>query len=164
MRKKSDEESELIKWSARDERFEFNGNEVNVEEYFKERHDIILRYPDMPIILCGRLGYFPIEFLHYEADRLRDANEKIHTESALAYYDEFSGAKRIEHIKEIRKDVDRNEIVSEKVLPQCALEIETENAVFPARRLCAPKLEFGENEVVRPQNGSFNLNGKKFKR
>jgi len=160
MRKKGDE-AELIKWSARDEVFEFNGKEVNVQEYFQQRHGITLRYPDMPIILCGRLGYFPIEFLYQEADRLRNANEKAMTETALSYHDNFSGSERIDHIKKIREDVDRMKI-SQNLLLEFALKIERTNAVFQARRLRAPDLLFGNNVSVHPDNGSINLAGKGF--
>ena len=50
--------------------------EISVADYYKERYNIVLKYPHLPIINTGYRGYFPVEFLFQAQEKVFGANDK----------------------------------------------------------------------------------------
>ena len=50
--------------------------EISVADYYKERYNIVLKYPHLPIINTGYRGYFPVEFLFQAQEKVYGANDK----------------------------------------------------------------------------------------
>lgn len=85
--------SDKILWSARDSRvysFDFDGVETTVNQYFKDKYGITLKFPHMPIIFAGN-GWFPIEFVYQTFAKTRGAHSEDMKSKSLMYWDEHAG-------------------------------------------------------------------------
>ena len=69
--------------------------------YYKERYNVTLRYPKMPLIFLGNKEWFPIEFLSQSFGKMRAANKPEQVKAVLEYYDQNAGSRNIVNIKDM---------------------------------------------------------------
>jgi hypothetical protein len=71
-----------------------------VASYFESRYGIKLRFPHWPI-MCTKDGYFPVELLMQAKEKVFGENDQAKINAVLKFKDEFSAARRIQHIMEV---------------------------------------------------------------
>jgi hypothetical protein len=140
-----------------------------VAEYFNSKHGVKLKYPKMPIILTREYGYYPIEFAFQAFEKVKGANSPEQCRDVLAFHDEFSGYKKIDHltasISEMEKLVQYKTGQDLRVLAsQFNFQINKDPVTVEATVLPEPSLNFGTANKSRVVNGSWNLADAKFKR
>ena len=176
---KADEKHECMKiiWGADDETL-YSFEEKNPKDgvppknytvfsYNKERYNIILKYPKMPIVFLGNREWFPIEFLYQAFGKTKGANSREHVAGVLGYYDENSGTRCVDNISNLSRiacqQLQRNGLSFEHILRQFNLRRSTDAVELEAKVLPEPQLAFG-NTKASLRNGSWDLRDKIFKR
>lgn len=150
------EDTVRIKWSAHDESFQMRGEDrtVTVAEYFQIAYDIVLEYPNMPLI-CTQVGWLPIEFLFQASSRVSGNDEKRVTE-VLKYHDQFAGMQRMEHLTNLIDLAFKEGGPSSFEKTSGAFGVSVRSSVpwvCPAQRLPAPQLQFQNHIEVLEQSG-----------
>ena len=142
-------------WTADDPKgsFEYRGQKVTVNDYFSMRYHLNLKYPKMPVVLTKKYGYYPIEFMFQAKGIVKVQNSDVQSQSKLAYHDQFSGVKKIDHLQKAIANLQID--IEAKV----DLEIAKESVSLNAIRLAEPELTFGNGETQDVDNGFFKMIG-----
>ena len=126
--------------------------------YFKERYNVTLRYPKMPLIFLGNKEWFPIEFLSQSFGKMRAANNTEQKNAVLEYYKQNAGSNYIANIKDmVDKVSDRLSSMGmnlDMILKQYNLRRKSEPVQLMARVLPLPTLNFAEREAFL-KNGDW---------
>jgi len=139
---------------------------VSVNEYYRKKYSIQLRYPCMPIVYCGKLkGWIPVEFLVQAFSKMKDANSDAQKNAVLEYYDRNAGNGNVVNIQNMLKQasrvLERRGLNVSHILSQYNLRLNDNPIEVMAKVLPEPNVNFA-NEQARLNNGSWNLMGKKF--
>ena len=136
------------------------GRKVSVAEYFKEEYNIVLKYPNLPLVLkSNKKTAFPIECLsiipgqrfmsRLKGDQISEMI-RITMRKPNHYRDEITAA-----VKQSLK-FDQNPYIQ-----SFGLAVGNEPMKIDARVLDAPKILLKNNSLA-PRDGAWNLRGSKF--
>jgi hypothetical protein len=171
------EKEPRIKWSSWDETFEMKVREKDgkdeewimishtVKSYYEDVYGISLQYPFMPIVRIGNQGFFPVELLFQELARVPNANDPEKVNQVLRYHDAFAGSSRMDHICQIKEEASgsgANSLI--EGLKAFSLSVDQQPRIMKAMRIAAPALRFDNATESNAHSGSWNLDGKVFKR
>ena len=129
-----------------------------VFSYYKERYNVALRYPKMPLIFLGNKEWFPIEFLSQSFGKMRAANKPEQVKAVLDYYNQNAGSRNIVNIKDMVDSVSGRlssmGMNLDMILKQYNLRRKSEPVQLMARVLPLPTLNFAEREAFL-KNGDW---------
>lgn len=146
--------------TARTVKFDYDGKQISVEEYYRLKYKVTLKYAHLPLIDAGKGGAIPMELAHLEP--LQRYNFKLNPEQTAAMI----------KIAVTRPKV-RKEAIEEKVallglgndpyLRFYGVEFERTFTKTQAKIIQPPTLKFRGNGKVTPQfQGRWDLRGMKF--
>jgi hypothetical protein len=172
MKRLDDATTEGIMWGADDpsvHKFEVKDRDGEnpvthtVASYFKERYNIVLRYPKMPLIFIGGKELFPIEFLFQRFGKLKGANLPEHVQAKLEYYNKKAGSQYVDNIDALSRQAFTRlgslGLDADAMLRQYNLRRSNEPVQMEARLLDEPTLNFHEETRAELKNGSWAIKG-----
>ncbi|KAK2460730.1 hypothetical protein APHAL10511_007200 [Amanita phalloides] len=143
--------------------FDHNGTRTNVAQYFRQKFNRPLRYPDMVCVEIGKGAMFPLEFCTVPEGQIarRQVPPDVTREMVA-----FSTVKPPERFRNIGNGIRLLAYGQSDYVRQFGLTIDTSGPIrLDARLLMPPKLQYGpgskEKNIV-PRNGSWNMADKKF--
>ena len=145
-----------------------------VASYFKEKYNITLKYPKMPIVFLGNKEWFPMEFLYQNFGKMRGANSQDHKDAVLQYRDINAGTKYVENIRDISamaeeqsNRLERMGLTISDVLKLYNFRKSSTPVELVAKVLQEPELKFAAYSALL-KNGSWGVmkggQGSKFKK
>lgn len=136
---------------------------INLAAYYKKVYNKDLRYPRLPCVIYGKKNYVPLEFVDIEPFNGLPPNKLLPDQAADMI--RVAGARppdRLARIKHWRSTLAWEQ--QEKV-KAWGLQIRPDLAEVQARILPTPTVRYagdGQQGVMRPSFGSWNLKGKRF--
>ena len=130
-----------------------------VYTYNKERYDLTLKFPKMPIVFLGNKEWFPLEFLYQTFGKMRAANSPEHVKAVLDYYNMHSGAKymgNVSAVTEASNRIKRMGLNISDILKQYNLRKSSDPVKLEARVLQEPTLAFAEENAFL-KNGDWSV-------
>ena len=119
-----------------------------VFSYNKERYNIVLQFPKMPIVFLGNKEWYPIEFLYQSFGKMKAANTPEHVKAVLDYYNTHAGTKYIGNVTEMfNKACNRMSAIGlnyDQILQQYNLRKKSDPVELEARVLEEPTLKFSD--------------------
>jgi len=142
--------------------------EITVAAYYKERYNMELRYPHLPLIHIGRNNMMPMEFLFRASGKMKGANATDQVQAVLGYYDEKAGFECVNNISQLARiaceKLEQNGVSFTSILERFNLRRNPEPQRIMAKVLTEPKLAFSQNQPARVNNGSWNLMNARFQK
>lgn len=136
-----------------------------VEQYMRQRHNVQLRFPHMPMIFLkdGRdEGFYPLEFIFQAFGKLKGTDNNAHV---LRFNDEFASTKRLDHLEMIKRHAEQVQRDSGQelstLLRQFNLEASPEPLTLTATVLQQPVIHFHSRHAF-PRDGSWDLRNIRF--
>ncbi|KAL1857831.1 Protein argonaute [Paecilomyces lecythidis] len=137
-----------------------NTRRLTVMDYFKERYNIDLRYPDLPMVeMTKKEVYYPMEFLTIEG--LNKYPYKL-SEYQTAKMIKFAVSRPAERLKSIEKCKETLSHGDDPVLASFGMKVENNMIKTKARLLPNPEVQFGNQKLNPGTAGRWDLRGKKF--
>ena len=125
--------------------------QYTVYSYFKERYNITLKFPKMPIVFLGNNEWFPIEFLSQSFGKMRAANSPDQVKAVLDYYNKHAGTNYVGNVSDMAHAASRRlgdmGLNINDVLQQYNLRKAEEPIKLEARVLPEPTLKFAEYDA-----------------
>ncbi|KAF9523774.1 argonaute-like protein [Crepidotus variabilis] len=159
----------LSSMNARQFRFkvaEYNDEEYTVEQYFKKKYNLTLRYPDVPLVDVGgqKQNLMPAELCQILPDQpFRGKLTDEHTAEMIKY---AAKPPNINAIAITTKGLEKLGFGANRS-PQMAafgVSVGSEMAVVPARILPPPRIQYGKGTPSVDDKASWNLRDVKFSR
>ncbi|KAJ9102416.1 hypothetical protein QFC21_002816 [Naganishia friedmannii] len=136
---------------------------TNIAAYFKKVYGKDLRYPRLPCVMYGKKNYVPLEFVDLEPFNSLPPNKLSPDQTAdMIKIAAQRPPDRLARIKDWRSKLAWEQ--QEKV-KAWGLQIRPDLAEVQARVLPTPNVQYagqGQQGMMRPAFGSWNLKGKKF--
>ena len=134
---------------------------VTVEQYFKQKYNVILQYYDLPMVeMTKKDVVYPMEVLGVEG--LQRYPHKL-TEYQTSNMIKYAASRPADRLTSIRKSKEMLEHHKDPVLQTFGLAIDGNMIRSKARLLPNPDIQFGANQRHNPgTNGRWDLRGKKF--
>ena len=135
---------------------------ISVAQYFKERYGITLTYPNLPLVISQRDDAFPLELCYTpEGERYQEALQGAETSDFIRACTTNARLRRTQ----IQDHLKRLGWHSQPLLQGFGIAVSTSELECRALLLPLPVPNFGSgSDVSVPRSGSFNLQGKRFKR
>lgn len=152
----------LTKDSARDTRFQLSTGETkSVRDYFREIYKLQLRYDFLRCLQVGteqKPNYLPIEVCNIVPGQ---QYQKKLDESQVSKMMGIACQGPAGRETSIRKSVLENKYNSAKRANEFGIEVDNNPTSVQARILPAPTLRYHGSESCYPENGAWNMRGKK---
>lgn len=147
--------------SARDEKFEKDGKQVSVAEYFAKEYNIRLQYPDLPLVKMtkGKNTMLPMEVLRVKPNQRYTSKLDERQTSAMI---KFAATPAADRWKSIDHGLKMLDWPNDPVLKAFGLKIDTSPKTVDGRILAAPTVKFAVGEAKPGTSGRWDLKGKKF--
>ncbi|CDJ26672.1 unnamed protein product [Triticum aestivum] len=152
----------LTKDSARELRFQLStGESKTVRDYFRETYKLQLRYDFLRCLQVGteqKPNYLPIEVCNIvPGQRYQKKLDDSQVSKMMAIACQSPAGRETS----IRKSVLENKYNSAKRANEFGIEVDSNPTSVRARVLPAPKLRYHGTESCFPENGAWNMRGKK---
>lgn len=135
--------------------FEGEKGRISVDEYFKDKYNVRLRYPWLPVAKVGGKGaMLPFEVMKI-APRQR-YNKKL-GDQQLATLIRSAAKPADERQREIEQWVKKAAINQDPVARQFGVQMEHKMVTLQGRVLKAPELEYANKQIIRPQKGAWDM-------
>ena len=152
----------LVFQGARDVKFEDrNGKMISVYDYFAQKYNIRLQYPDLPLVKMtkGKNTVLPMEVLTLkDMQRYQYKMDERQTSNMI----KFAVTPPQERLVAVQNGLNMLDWNNDPVLKHFGVEIDTKKTVVDARVITAPKVQFGQGEAKPGISGRWDLKGKKF--
>lgn len=147
--------------SARDHKFEKDGKETSVYEYFQKEFNVRLQYPDLPLVrmTSGKNTMLPMELLKLENNQRYTSKLDERQTSAMIKFAATPPTDRWASIQHGLKMLDWN---NDPVLKAFGFKIDTNPKTVDGRLIPAPTVRFATGEAKPGTSGRWDLKGKKF--
>ena len=116
---------------------------LNLEQYFRKRYNVILEYPELPVVEMMKEIYYPMEFLVIEG--LRRYPWKL-DEYQTAHMIKVAVSRPAEGLKAIQQSKAALDHQNDPVLKTFGLKVESQMLRTKARVLPNPEIEFDGNQ------------------
>jgi len=145
----------LSRTSARDTYFDGENGRISVDQYFREKYNISLRYPCLPVAKCGGKGaLLPLEVLKIAP---RQRYQKKLGDQQLATLIRSAAKPANERQKEIENWVQKAAINEDPVAKAFGISMERDMVNLKGRVLEPPQLEYGDKMYVKPNKGAWDI-------
>jgi len=135
--------------------FEGEKGRITVDDYFKDKYNIRLRYPWLPVAKCGGKGaMIPFEVLKIAP---RQRYQKKLGDQQLATLIRSAAKPADERQREIEHWVKQAAINNDPVAQQFGIQMEHKMVQLKGRVLKAPELEYANKQMARPQKGAWDM-------
>lgn len=147
--------------SARDEKFEKDGKQVSVYEYFAKQYNIRLQYPDLPLVkTTGKKGIMlPMEVLKI------DQNQRYQfkmDERQTANMIKFAVTPPPERWQAVEHGLRMLDWQNDPVHQAFGLKINPKKVIVPGRLIVAPTVKYAAGDKKPGTSGRWDLKGVKF--
>ncbi|OGM41385.1 eukaryotic translation initiation factor 2c [Aspergillus bombycis] len=134
---------------------------ITVEQYFKKKYNLLLTYPDLPMVEMTKKGIvYPMEYLTIHGLHKYPWKLNEYQTSQMIKYAAARPADRLNSIHKSKRMLDHSK---DPVLQTFGLQIDENMIRTKARLLPNPDIQFGGNQRHNPgTNGRWDLRGKKF--
>ncbi|KAM0687971.1 hypothetical protein COBT_000778 [Conglomerata obtusa] len=152
--------SGLSSASANEIKFEYEGKETSVAEYFELKYKR-LEYPDLPCVVRRRKGrddvFFPLEVLKIAPkQKCNNKLDDIQTSQMI----KIAVKTPIKRFELLKQKMQQLAITNNDTLKQFNVVFDKDFLHCKGRVLEPPQLEYGRgrgNNIIRPERGSWNL-------
>lgn len=145
--------------SARTVKFEYNGQDMTVADYYAGKYKAFLRYGNLPLIDAGKGGYIPMEFAWVEP--LQRYPFKLNPEQTAAMI-KIAVNRPADRKREILQHVSHLQIQNDPYLKHYGVNFEPQFTKTEASILSPPTVNFGQGNADPKFSGRWDLRGKKF--
>lgn len=145
--------------TARTVKFDYNGKQTSVAEYFSQKYKAHLRFSNLPLIFAGKAGMFPMEFAVLEP--MQRYPFKLNPDQTAAMI-KFAVTRPPARRADIEGQVSSLRLSEDPYLRQYGVQFEPGFTRTEARILPAPKVDFSVGSADPKFSGRWDLRGKKF--
>ncbi|KAJ3275401.1 hypothetical protein HDV01_000693 [Terramyces sp. JEL0728] len=146
----------LSKDSALSMRFEKDGKQISVADYFQDEFNLRLRYPNLPLALKGNgKTAFPLECLSIQpAQRVKEKLNGTQTSDMIRATVQRPSDRRKQIEDAVTQSLKYNE---NPYMKSFGVKVEPKMMEIQSRILPAPKVLLGDNQALNGQDGSWNM-------
>ncbi|KAI0832378.1 argonaute-like protein [Trametes gibbosa] len=142
------------------------GQNLSVEQYFKQAHNYALRYPNLPCVELGSGALIPMEVCHIFAGQIM--RKQVPPEKTKDVLD-FATKKPQERLNSIKAGLGVLAYGQSEYVRQFGMVVQPNAVPFSlqARVLDPPTLQYGQGSkqlTIKPRDGAWNMIDKKFYR
>lgn len=143
---------------ANEETFDWNGNNVTVANYFAEKYNIHLKYPNLPCVQVGtKCTLLPMECCHIiPGQHCRKKLSELQTASMIKKT-AVPPKDRFQRLVEAARNLEKT---SADFCNEFEMRIDPVPLKVEARVLDPPIIRFGNDKNVKPISGVWRLDGK----
>ncbi|KAL6820698.1 Piwi domain-containing protein [Trichoderma camerunense] len=145
--------------NARTVKFDYNGRDISVADYYREKYKAHLRHAHLPLISTGKNGYIPMEFAFVEP--MQRYAFKLNPEQTAAMI-KIAVTRPNVRKNDIMKNVRDLQLPQDPYLRHYGVQLELSFAKTEARVLAPPIVNFGQGTADPKYSGRWDLRGKKF--
>ncbi|KAK7415854.1 Protein argonaute [Neonectria magnoliae] len=145
--------------SAKNVKFELDGVQTSIQEYYRKKYNVTLRFANLPLIDAGKGGKIPMELAWLEP--MQRYPFKLNPEQTAAMI-KIAVTRPPVRKSDIQKNVGDLQIGSDPFLREYGVTFETQFAKTDAKILPAPIVKFGQGNAEPRFAGRWDLRGKKF--
>lgn len=139
--------------------FEYNGSQISVADYYKQKYKAHLKYPSLPLIFAGKAGHIPMEFAHIES--MQRYAFKLTPDQTAAMI-KIAVTRPQQRRGDIEKNYQGLQLTADPYLKMYGVEFEPTFTKTDAKILPAPQVNFGQGNADPKFAGRWDLRGKKF--
>ncbi|KAG9122255.1 hypothetical protein FRC07_001456 [Ceratobasidium sp. 392] len=134
--------------------FDRNGTQISVQQHMQEQHGFRLQFPKAPCVIVNRDAAFPMEFLKILPHQLlkRPVPPEL-TPEVL----NFSTQRPDERLRQITQGFQQLQYTQSDYLRGANVDVNNQPVEIAARVLAPPEIGFGDKQVTRVQNGTWNM-------
>ena len=151
----------LIYQSAREYKFEKDGQKISIYDYFARTYNVRLQHPELPLVKMtrGKNTVLPMEILKINQNqRYQYKMNERQTASMI----KFAVTPPPERWGAITHGLGMLDWANDPVLKAYKMQINPNKTVVDARLITAPTVKFGGGEAKPGTSGRWDLKGKKF--
>ncbi len=153
--------SGLSSSSAKNEIFDCDGKKVSVSQYFKEKHNITLQYPDLPCLKLGNNGAcIPMELCEIMDGQRKQGKLTKEQSQAMIKHTALPAPERQQLINNLVRNA---KFDKDEFLADFGFKVSQGMQALTGRVLEPPMIEYGQAEKERPRNGAWNMQHKSYK-
>ncbi|KPM33983.1 Protein argonaute [Neonectria ditissima] len=145
--------------TAKNVTFEYDGVQTTIQDYYRKKYNVTLRYANLPLIDAGKAGKVPMELAWIEP--MQRYPFKLNPEQTAAMI-KIAVTRPPIRKADIQKNVGDLQIGSDPFLREYGVTFETQFAKTDAKILPAPVVKFGTGTAEPRFSGRWDLRGKKF--
>ena len=145
--------------SARNVKFDYNGKDITIFEYYRQKYKVTLRHSYLPLINAGKKGLIPMELAFVEP--MQRYPFKLNPDQTAAMIKIAVTRPNIRK-QDIQKNVNDLQIGTDPFLREYGVSFQTQFASTDARILAPPVVKFGQGTADPKFAGRWDLRGKKF--
>ncbi|KAK2754064.1 hypothetical protein FQN54_007233 [Arachnomyces sp. PD_36] len=140
-----------------------NTQTITIENYFRTRYNVILNYPELPLVEMTKRGVvYPMEILTLTPDQIQRFPFKL-DDLQTASMIKFAVSRPNVRMKSIEQSKAAFNHLGDPVLKGFGLRVDDRMIKTKARLLPNPEILFGGNQRLNPGTaGRWDLRGKKF--
>ncbi|CAH1728334.1 unnamed protein product [Chironomus riparius] len=134
-------------------KFEHNGKQITVQQYFENEKKIRLRFPNLPVLWVGskvKKTYLPIEFCEVPPGQ---ATNKKCTPNVTRGLIRYSATSTDERKRKIRELLDKINYEIDPTVKGFGIKVDKTFEKTEARVIDPPKLKYRNNALVTPDRG-----------
>lgn len=140
--------------------FDFDGGKISVQDYYRKKYSVNLRYPNLPLIDAGKGGKIPLELAWVEP--MQRYPFKLNPDQTAAMIKIAVTRPNIRK-QDIQNNAKQLSIGVDPFLKEYGVSFEAQFAKTEARILPPPAVKFLGNATCEPKfSGRWDLRGKKF--
>ncbi|KAL6893135.1 Piwi domain-containing protein [Trichoderma longibrachiatum] len=140
-------------------KFDYNGREISVADYYREKYKATLKYPFLPLIATGKNGHIPMEFAFVEP--MQRYAFKLNPEQTAAMI-KIAVTRPNVRKGDIMRNIADLRLQQDPYLKFYGVELQQQFAKTEARVLNAPLVNFAQGTADPKYSGRWDLRGKKF--
>ncbi|CAB4013409.1 argonaute-2 isoform X1 [Paramuricea clavata] len=147
--------------SAKKKIFDCDGKSVSVFEYFKERHNITLLYPDLPCLKLGNNGAcIPMELCNIMEGQRKQGKLTKEQLQTMIKHTALPAPERQQLINNLVRSA---KFDKDEFLADFGFKVSQDLPRLTGRVLKPPTIEYGQAEKELPRNGAWNMQHKSYK-
>ncbi|KAJ6782051.1 hypothetical protein PWT90_03869 [Aphanocladium album] len=145
--------------SARNVKFEHEGQQISVAQYFEKKYKAFLRFGNFPLIDAGKAGYIPMEFAMVEP--MQRYPFKLTPDQTAAMI-KIAVTRPKDRRADIQSHVNDLQIPNDPYLRHYGVQFDSQFTKVDAKVLAPPAVNFGTGTADPKFSGRWDLRGKKF--
>ncbi|OAA73597.1 eukaryotic translation initiation factor 2C 2 [Cordyceps fumosorosea ARSEF 2679] len=145
--------------TARNIKFDHDGQQVSVAQYFEQKYKAFLRFGNLPLIDAGKGGFIPMEFAVVEP--MQRYPFKLSPDQTAAMI-KIAVTRPKERRADIQSHVNDLKMSSDPFLRHYGVQFDPQFTKVDAKVLAPPAVNFGTGTADPKFSGRWDLRGKKF--
>ncbi|TQW08035.1 CFIA complex component Rna14 [Cordyceps javanica] len=145
--------------TARMVKFEQNGQQISVAQYYEKQYKAFLRFGNFPLIDAGKGGYIPMEFAMVEP--MQRYPFKLNPDQTAAMI-KIAVTRPRDRRADIQSHVNDLQIPNDPFLRHYGVQFDPQFTKVDAKVLAPPAVNFGTGTADPKFSGRWDLRGKKF--